>query len=275
MSARFQLRIQRYGWDRASGCYEELWGRQVDPARRALLDMADLQPGQRVLDIACGPGAISFEAARRVGPLGTVVGTDISEKMVEQAREFAETEGFGNASFLRCDAEAEAPSDSKFDAVLCSLGLMYAPNPGRALERMRGALRPGGRAVAAVWGARTSCGWAEIFPVVDERVESAVCPMFFQLGSGNALAVEMERAGFLSVELQRISTTLHYASDAEAVAAAFEGGPVALAASRFSQETRRSAERDYLASLASYRRGIGYAVPGEFVVARGVAAAPI
>ena len=138
------------------------------------------------------------------------------------------------------------------------------------MQRMCRALRPGGRAVAAVWGARANCGWAEIFPVVDERVESAVCPLFFQLGTGDALAREMEGAGFADVELRRIATTLHYASAAEAIAAAFEGGPVALASSRFSEDTRRAAEQAYLASLEPYRLGTGYALPGEFVVASGV-----
>jgi ubiquinone/menaquinone biosynthesis C-methylase UbiE len=233
--------------------------------------MAAIEPGQRVVDVACGPGPITFAAAKKVGPDGMVLGTDISERMVQQARERARVQEFEHVSFLRCDAEAELPGSASFDTALCSLGLMYAPDPRMALKRMRRALRPGGRVAAAVWGQRARCGWAEIFPIVDARVQSAVCPMFFQLGTGEALAGELEAAGFAQVELRRISTTLHYPSAAQAVGAAFLGGPVALACSRFDEETRRTAEWEYLASLEPYREGTAYALPGEFVVASGIA----
>ena len=272
MSARFQLRIQRYGWDRAVDYYEDLWGRQVAPAREALLEMAAVEPGQRVVDVACGPGPITFAAARRVGPKGMVLGTDISERMVQQARELARVQELDNVFFRRCDAEAELPGFGSFDTALCSLGLMYAPAPGVALTRMRHALRPGGRVVAAVWGQRARCGWAEIFPIVDARVQSSVCPMFFQLGTGETLARELDSAGFTQIEVRRISTKLRYRSAAQAVDAAFSGGPVALACSRFNEETRSAAEREYLVSLEPYREQEGYALPGEFVVASGTAA---
>ncbi len=272
MSARFQLRVQRYGWDRAANYYEELWGRQVAPARETLVEMAAIEPGQRVVDVACGPGPITFAAARKVGPEGTVLGTDISDRMVQQASESARLQRFDQVSFLRCDAEAELPGCANFDSALCSLGLMYAPSPRTALTRMRRALRRGGRVVAAVWGRRSRCGWAEIFPIVDARVQSAVCPMFFQLGTGDTLALELQHTGFKQVELRRISTKLRYPSAAQAVGAAFLGGPVALACSRFDEETRRAAERQYLAAIEPYREREGYALPGEFVVASATAA---
>jgi len=269
MSARFQLRIQRYGWDRAASCYEDLWGRQVAPAREALLEMADLRPGHRVLDAACGPGPITFAAAARTGPDGCVLGVDISEEMVESARARVGAEGVEHVTFLRRDLETALPEASDFDVALCSLGLMYAPDPGRALEIMRGVLRPGGRVVAAVWGERSRCGWAEIFPIVNRRVKSAVCPLFFQLGTGDALGLELGRAGFSNVQRRRVSTTLEYASADEAVGAAFAGGPVALAYSRFAPEMRRLAEDEYLESLEPYRSGDGYRVPGEFLIVSG------
>jgi hypothetical protein len=124
--------------------------------------------------------------------------------------------------------------------------------------------------VAAVWGARRHCGWAEIFPIVDRRVQSEVCPMFFQLGTGSALASTMRGAGFADIVEHRIETTLEYDSADAAVGAAFAGGPVALAYSRFDDATRSSAHEEYLASIAPYREGTRYLIPGEFVVVRGV-----
>jgi len=78
-----------------------------------------------------------------------------------------------------------------------------------------------------------------------------------------------EAAGFSAVESARITTTLAYASGQDACLAAFAGGPVAMAYSRFDDTTRDSAYSEYLASIASHRRGDGYAIPGEFVITRG------
>jgi hypothetical protein len=121
--------------------------------------------------------------------------------------------------------------------------------------------------VVSVWGERRNCGWAELFPIVDARVRSDVCPMFFGLGAPTALSTTLQRAGFVDIDETRLTVELHYANDDEALGAAFLGGPVALASSRFDDETRRSAQAEYLASLAPFADGAGYRVPGEFVIA--------
>lgn len=268
MEARLQRRIQRYGWDRAAADYEAFWSRQVAPAQEKLLEMAALGEGERVLDVACGTGLVSLAAAGAVGEAGGVLGTDISEAMVVEARRRAAMRGLAQARFERMDAEAEVGTGGAFDAALCSLGLMYVPEPETALRGMKRAVKPGGRVVGAVWGRRDRCGWAGIFEVVDARVRSEVCPMFFQLGTGEALRMTMERAGLREVRVERIETRLEYANADEAIGAAFLGGPVAMAYSRFDDETRREAHAEYLATLEPYREGEGYRVPGEFVVAR-------
>jgi ubiquinone/menaquinone biosynthesis C-methylase UbiE len=267
MDPRLQRRVQRYGWDRAVTAYEEGWSAQLEPAHSLMLDMVALRPGERVLDVACGTGLVSFRVAETVGRRGAVVGTDISGEMVEAARGSAAKRGLNNASFERSDAEELPFTDASFDAAVCGLGLMYVPDPVKALCEMRRLLRPGGRAAAAVWGARRNCGWAEIFPITDARVASEVCPMFFHLGTKDMLARTFAQAGFTDVRLERVQTTLHYASSDDALSAVFRGGPVALAYSRFDDATRRAVHAEYLDSIAAYRTGGGYRVPGEFVVA--------
>lgn len=269
MDGRLQRRVQRYGWDKASAAYEQYWRAQLQPAQTRLLALADIKPGAHVLDIACGTGFVTFPAARAAGAAGRVVGTDLSEEMVNRAADEARALGLTQVTFQRMDAEDLELEPESFDVALCALGLMYVPDPLKALAEMRRLLRPGGRAVAAVWGERRHCGWAEIFPIVDRRVASDVCPMFFQLGTGDMLQNLMHTAGFEDVRADRISTTLEYASPADAVGAAFVGGPVALAYSRFDALMRDAAHAEYLASIEPYKRQNSYEVPGEFVIATG------
>lgn len=272
MEARVQQRIQRYGWDLAAGDYEPAWEAQLAAPREALLELAALAPGDRVLDVACGTGLVSFAAARAVGGSGRVVGVDLSGRMVEAAMRRARQREAWTASFARMDAQSLALPSASFDVVLCALGLMYLPDPEAALREMRRVLRPGGRLVAAVWGERARCGFAPLFEIVDAEVESEVCPLFFRLGQGDALAAACASAGFEPRVQRRIASTLDYADGDEACRAAFVGGPVALAWSRFAPAVRERACRRYLEALAAWRSGEGYRVPAEFVVVSTVAA---
>jgi ubiquinone/menaquinone biosynthesis C-methylase UbiE len=267
VEAKLQRRVQRYGWDKAAPFYERYWQEQLAPAHERLFRMASLQPGERVLDVACGTGLITFPAAEAVGAQGAVVATDISEAMVAAVTGEAQRRGFAHVTAQRLEAENLDLPDDSVDAALCALGLMYVPDPQLALAQMLRVLRPGGRMVAAVWGARRNCGWAAIFPIVDARVQSEVCPMFFQLGTGDRLERVAADSGFADVRSERLQVVLRYASADEAVGAAFAGGPVALAYSRFDERTRDEAHAEYLASIEPYRSGSGYEIPGEFVVA--------
>ncbi len=269
MDANLQRRVQRYGWDKAAPYYERTWQAQLEPAQRTLLELADLKSGDRVLDVACGTGLVTFRAGALVAPEGEVVGTDISERMITAAREAAAARGIANIRFERMDAEDLKFADGTFDMTLCALGLMYVPDPEKAVREFHRLVRPGGRAAAAVWGQRSKCGWAEIFPIVDARVQSDVCPMFFRLGLGESLQHAFAAAGFRDITTRRLETRLLYATPAEACEAAFAGGPVGLAYSRFSNETKTEAHKEYLASLEPYRHDEGYSVPGEFVVVVG------
>lgn len=266
MDAKLQRRIQRYGWDLAARDYEALWLSSLAPAQDRLLQCAALQPGEHVLDVASGTGLVAFAAAEHVGDSGRVLGVDLSGEMVAQARSHADAAVHVNVGFERMDAEALALPDAGFDAALCALGLMYLPEPEQALREMRRVLKPGGRAVLAVWGARVRCGWSEVFPIVDAEVQGDVCPLFFRLGEHQTLARLCDDAGFTAIEEHRIATTIHYADSATACDAVFVGGPVALAWARFDAAARKRVRAAYLRSVAPWRTPSGYAIPAEFVV---------
>jgi len=157
---RVQRRVQRYGWDKAAPLYEQYWARQLECAQDRLLALAELQAGDRVLDVACGTGLVTFRAADAVGPSGHVVATDISQAMVDSVRAAAAARGLMQVSAERHDAEDLALQGGAFDVALCAFGLMYVVDPIRALAEMHRLLRPAGRVSVAVWGARSECGWA-------------------------------------------------------------------------------------------------------------------
>lgn len=270
MEAKLQQRIQRYGWDKAADCYEAGWRHNLAPAQAKLLEQAEAWPGETVVDLACGTGLVTTPLANAVGSTGRVIAVDISDRMVERVLAEAAQHGHDQVEAVRADAETlEFLPDASADLVTCALGLMYVAEPGRALSETLRILKPGGRAVFAVWGERKNCGWADIFPIVDSRVQSEVCPLFFRLGTGSTLAREMVEAGFYGISSSRIEAKLSYPDDQAALDAAFAGGPVALAYHRFDRAIRAAAHRDYLRSIARYRTGDGYSINGEFVVCRG------
>jgi ubiquinone/menaquinone biosynthesis C-methylase UbiE len=274
MDARLQRRIQRYGWDLAAVDYEPLWQAQLAEAQNALLALASPTVGEQVLDIACGTGLVSLAAAQAVGSTGQVLGIDLSERMVDAAGRRAREANVPNCRFARMDAEALDLPDASFDVVLCALGLMYMPDPEQALREMYRVLRPGGRVALAVWGERANCGWSALFPIVDAEVSSEVCPLFFRLGQQQALEQLCAAANFEKVRQRRITTTLTYADAEEACDAAFVGGPVALAWSRFSDAVRARVRNRYLDAIKSWQHGEGYRMPGEFVIAAALAPSP-
>ncbi len=269
MDARQQRVIQRRGWDRASTCYERYWQRQLRPVQDLLLAEVSLAPDEDVIDVACGSGALTVAIATAVGPAGRVLATDLAPKMIAATAAQADAAGVHNVETLCGDAE-QLGVDGQFDVGLCSLGLMYVPDPSAAIAALYDAVRPGGRVGVSVWGERSRCGWAGVFGIVDARVASDVCPRFFALGGPTVLSDLLERAGFVDVAETRLDVLLGYRDDSEALGAAFLAGPVALAYAMFDSLTRQQVSEAYLESIAPYRHIDGsYSVPGEFVVASG------
>lgn len=266
MDAKLQKRVQRYGWDAAGPAYDDGWGPNLAPGHDALMAALALRPGEALLETACGTGLVTRRIAEAVGAEGRVLATDLSERMTERTAELCAD--LSQVEAARMDAEALDVPDGAFDAVVCALGLMFAPDPEAALREARRALRPGGRLAVLVWGERRACGWAEIFPIVDAEVKSEVCPLFFALGAPGAMERAFEASGLALDRVERVSVALRWPSGEAVLAAALEGGAVAMAAKRFDGPTLARVGERYLASLAPHREASGgFDVPGEFVVA--------
>ncbi len=143
-------------WDETSAAAWDKWFHIIEGGAQALSDrmveLSAIGPGARVLDVASGLGEPAVAAARRAGPSGHVLATDLSEDMLGYARKRAEKLGLANIEFRRMDAQALEVAEAAFDAVLCRWGVMFLPDLDAALAGFRRCLKPGGRLVAAIWG---------------------------------------------------------------------------------------------------------------------------
>jgi len=135
------------GWAK----WENMFSAGLVDATEALLDMAAVEPGMRVLDVACGAGNQTIQTARRVGPAGSVVASDISGTMLQHVRQSAAKAGMHNIDTLECAADELDNSLTPFDAAISRLGLMLFPSPYAALKTVSGVLRGDARFAALVF----------------------------------------------------------------------------------------------------------------------------
>jgi SAM-dependent methyltransferase len=138
-------------FDRAAATYDEVAGAYHEHFGARLVDVVDVGPGDAVLDVGCGRGAILVAAAARVGQGGDVVGVDLSPKMVRLARERVDAAGLA-ARIEVMDAENLDVPDGQFTVVLCGFGVFFLPDPERAVAGFRRALAAGGRLGVSTWG---------------------------------------------------------------------------------------------------------------------------
>ncbi|MHA1151994.1 MAG: class I SAM-dependent methyltransferase [Alphaproteobacteria bacterium] len=143
-------------WDVTSAAAWDKWFHIIEGGARALSDrmieLAAIGPGARVLDVASGLGDPAVTAARRAGPSGHVLATDLSEEMLGYGRKRAAKLGLANIEFRQMDGQALEVPEAAFDAVLCRWGVMFLADLDAALAGFRCCLKPGGRLVAAFWG---------------------------------------------------------------------------------------------------------------------------
>ena len=131
-------------FDRAASTYDRVGVDLFGPIAERLVEELDPQPGDRVLDVGCGRGAVLLRAAARVGPAGMVDGVDLSPQMVEAAREEARAAGV-NVDVRIADAQDPGPGRGPYDVIASSLVLFFLPDPPAALHAWRELLADGGR----------------------------------------------------------------------------------------------------------------------------------
>ena len=182
-----------------------------------LLALATPTAGDRVLELACGPGGLGLAAAPLVGPAGEVVFSDVAPEMTAIAAARAHKLGMTNVSASVLDLEDIDEPDASYDVVLCREGLMFATDPARAVGEIHRVLRPGGRLALAVWDARERNPWlGVVFDAVGAELDRPVPPPGipgpFALGDAGRLAALLHEAGLSDVSVSDLSVPLWAAS---------------------------------------------------------------
>jgi ubiquinone/menaquinone biosynthesis C-methylase UbiE len=218
--------LTRETWETAAAG----WGREAEAVRRwgmpvsvAMVESLGLQPGQRVLELASGPGDTGFMAAELVRPGGTLLSSDGAEPMIEVARARAAQLGIDNVEFRQLELEWIDLETASVDAVLVRWGIMLTVDPASAAREIRRVLRPGGHAALAVWDRRERNPWALIPSAALVELGHAQppdpdAPGPFALAEEGRLAELLEDAGFTDVEVIPVTLERHYGSAQDIVA---------------------------------------------------------
>lgn len=259
------------------------WGPTLEAwlgaATETMLDMAGVVAGARVLDVAAGAGGQTLAAARRVGPDGHVLATDISSNILAFAERSAREAGLGNVETRVIDGEQLDVEPGAFDAVISRVGFIYFPDQYAAFAGMRRALRPGGRLAGIVYSTPEANGFFSIpISIVRRRAQlpppAQGQPGPFSLGAPGAIEAALERAGFTDVEVRRVSAPVRLPSTAEYVRFARESfGALHQMLAGLSEAEREEAWGEIERELSKYETADGFEGPCELLVAAGAAPA--
>ena len=216
---------QRRQWNNVAAGWMKWWPlfeKGAQPLSERLVELAELRPGQQVLDVATGVGEPTVAALQRVGAGGHVTAIDQSDQMLLIAQNRIAENGLPQPELRQMDAEALDLPQSSFDAILSRFGLMFFPNLDETLARMRELLVPGGILATAVWDVPSKVPMLSLpMRIARQSLQlpppPAGVPNPFNLADSAGLEQQLVRAGFENVRSERLTLTWDFASTDEFV----------------------------------------------------------
>ncbi|MBL8859278.1 MAG: class I SAM-dependent methyltransferase [Planctomycetes bacterium] len=266
-------------WQEAAEAWHR-WGPTLNswlgPVTEVMLDIAKVGTAQRVLDVAAGAGEQTMTIARRVGPTGHVLATDISSKILEFAAAEAQRRGLSNVECRVMDGENLDVQRGTFDAVVSRVGLIYFPDQQKALAGMKRALKPGGRVAAIVYSTPDKNAFFST-PVGIIRRRANLGPPLpgqpgpFSLGAPGVLEAAFAKAGFRNIETRVVPAPLRMPTSTDCVRFEQESfGALHQMLSTLDEAARQDAWREIADELAKFQTPNGFEGPCEMVVAVGM-----
>jgi SAM-dependent methyltransferase len=272
-------RTTREQWQTAADAWHEWSPTLADwlgSATELMLDMAGVSAGSRVLDVAAGAGEQTLATARRVGPSGYVLATDISANILEFAARDARAAGFMTVETRVMDGEDLSElAEASFDAVISRVGLIYFPDQQKALSGMLRVLKPGGRIGAIVYSTAENNRFFSI-PISIIRRRASLPPPLpgqpgpFSLGGQGALEAAYEKAGFRDIQIRVLPAPLRLPSAAECVRFERESfGALHQMMAGLNDEQREETWHEIEEELRQFEGPSGFAGACEMVVGVG------
>ena len=272
-------RTQHDQWNEDAAAWHR-WGPTLQTwlggVTQKMLDLAQIGPGQRILDIAAGAGEPALSAAECVGSKGEVLATDLSENILQYAQKIADERSLSQFKTQAMDGENLELPDASFDIVLCRFGLIYMPNRQRALTEWLRVLKPGGRAVVAVFSTPDRNGWGAV-PIGVIRKRAQLAPPLpgqpgpFCLGGDGVLEDAFRQAGYRDIEAHTLSEPLRMASAAECIRFERESfGAFNQMMAHLQQEERESIWDEAEVAMQVFEGPNGFEVPCEPIIGIGV-----
>jgi SAM-dependent methyltransferase len=268
-------RSTRDQWQAAAAAWRR-WQPVIDGWLREgtdlMLALAQVHAGDRVLDVAAGAGGQSFAAARRVGPKGEVLATDVAENLVRYLERDAAAAGLTQVRAAVMDGEDLRVPRGRFDAVICRLGLMYLPDREAALSGMGAALRPGGRLGAIVFSTPEANRFFSVPASIIRRAAQIPPPLPgqpgpFSLGTPDVLRHEIDAAGFVDVDVRALPAPLRLASATECVRFERESfGALHQMLAGLSVDAQAAVWREITDALTEFEGPDGFVAPCELLV---------
>jgi SAM-dependent methyltransferase len=261
-------REQHRAWNGPEGAH---WARESERSAEGadlaepLLGAAALTDGEHVLDVGCGIGQMTRDAARRT-PSGWATGIDLSALMVEQARARAAAEGLANISFEHADAQVHPFVPGGFDAVVSHFGAMFFDDPVAGFTNLAAALRRGGRLALVCPQAMDRCAWyvEPLAALLGRRPTADDAPSrMFSLAEPDDVEDLLHRVGFGPVRLEPLDADLWFGADAATGAAFYLGsGPVRSVLERTPDLSPARAAERLEQALAPFVTSDGVRIPG-------------
>ena len=252
-----------------SGNAPEAYERYVVPAfmgewAEDLAKAARLQPGESVLDVACGTGVLTRHAARIIGPSGQAVGLDINTGMVEAARRNAVSDG-AIITFHEASATEMPFSDNCFDVVVCQQGLQFMPDRQVALSEIARVLKPGGRIALSVWRPLDRQPFHSAWNDAQRKYlgEESVALAAWALGDPKDVRQIISEAGFEDVHIRLQILQIRYPSAEQFVLGFMQSMPAASAIAALEESTRNTMLHEIVEALEPYTDDDGIAAPME------------
>jgi SAM-dependent methyltransferase len=258
-------------WYRWSPTLNKWLGKATDK----MLEMAGVTSGHRVLDIAAGAGEQSITTAKKVGPSGYVLATDISSNILEYAKQMALQAGVNNLETKVMDGENLTLEDETFDVVISRVGLIYFPDQQKALKEMLRVLKPGGKVAAIVYSTPEKNKFFSV-PVSIIRNRAKLSPPLpgqpgpFSLGAEGFIEKAFSQAGFINERSEPVDSPLLLSSARECVRFEKESfGALHQMMSSLSDSEKVSVWDEIEKELQKFESENGFAGPCEMVVAVG------